>query len=283
MARMLLALLCLGATTIATPVLADGPPRIFVASTGIDSNDGSRGSPKRSFQAAHDAAAAGTTIVALDTAGYGALSITKSLSIVAPPGVSAFIPVPKTGSGIGINAPDAEVSLRNLIVEGSSTNIGILAESVRRLIIEDTSVQHVGAGIYFVATSSASLVVQRSSIRDASEGIIVTAAKPNIVVSGVISDTTILDSFNNAVRSWLQPEYAPGSTVKTLISRCILSNGYYVGISSDGGDVVLDGSTITNFQYASEITGGSKIYTRGNNTIYNNKDSGYPLTPLAPQ
>src|SRR4051794_5450669 len=57
------------------------PIKIFVASYGSDTNDGSRGSPKRSFQAAHDAAAAGGQIVALDTAGYGALSISKSISV----------------------------------------------------------------------------------------------------------------------------------------------------------------------------------------------------------
>jgi hypothetical protein len=45
--------------------------RIFVASYGNDANDGSRGAPKRNFQPAHDAVAAGGQIVVLDTAGYG--------------------------------------------------------------------------------------------------------------------------------------------------------------------------------------------------------------------
>jgi hypothetical protein len=43
--------------------------KIFVASYGNDANDGSRASPKRNFQPAHDAVAAGGEIVALDTAG----------------------------------------------------------------------------------------------------------------------------------------------------------------------------------------------------------------------
>jgi hypothetical protein len=43
--------------------------KIFVASYGNDASDGSRASPKRNFQPAHDAVAAGGEIVALDTAG----------------------------------------------------------------------------------------------------------------------------------------------------------------------------------------------------------------------
>ena len=39
--------------------------KIFVASYGNDANDGSRGNPKRDFQAAHDAVAAGGQIVVL--------------------------------------------------------------------------------------------------------------------------------------------------------------------------------------------------------------------------
>ena len=44
-----------------------------------DTNDGTRGAPKRNFQPAHDALAAGGQIVVLDTAGYGALTIDRSI------------------------------------------------------------------------------------------------------------------------------------------------------------------------------------------------------------
>lgn len=64
--------------------------KIFVASFGNDANDGSRGAPKRNFQAAHDAVAAKGQIVVLDTAGYGALNITKSIEVTVPPGINGF-------------------------------------------------------------------------------------------------------------------------------------------------------------------------------------------------
>ncbi len=90
--------------------------KIFVSATGNDANDGSRGSPKRNFQAAHDAVATGGSIVVLDTAGYGALNITKSVSVTVPPGVNGFITVSGSSNGVTINAP--VVVLRGLIVEG---------------------------------------------------------------------------------------------------------------------------------------------------------------------
>src|SRR3954469_4172564 len=78
------------------------PAKIFVASYGNDANSGSPTSPMRSFQAAHDAVAAGGQIVVLDTAGYGALNINKSVSVFAPPGINGFITV-TTNGGKAVN------------------------------------------------------------------------------------------------------------------------------------------------------------------------------------
>src|SRR3954468_24610775 len=68
--------------------------RAFVASYGNDANNGSRSAPKKTFQSAHDVVSDGGQIVVLDSAGYGSLTITKSLSVIVPPGVNGFITVP---------------------------------------------------------------------------------------------------------------------------------------------------------------------------------------------
>ena len=55
--------------------------RAFIVSTGNDANAASGctpAAPCRSLQAAHNAVDAGGEIVALDTAGYGPLVVTKS-------------------------------------------------------------------------------------------------------------------------------------------------------------------------------------------------------------
>src|SRR5215471_2418652 len=59
--------------------------RTFVSSAGSDSNTGancSLASPCRSFQAAYGVTSPGGEIVALDSAGFGELTITGSVSIV---------------------------------------------------------------------------------------------------------------------------------------------------------------------------------------------------------
>src|SRR3954469_4575241 len=92
------------------------PAKIFVASYGNDANSGSPASPKRAFQAAHNAVAPGGEIVALDTAGYGALTINKSVSVIVPPGVTGFVTISGPGIGITINAATTDVvSLRGLV------------------------------------------------------------------------------------------------------------------------------------------------------------------------
>lgn len=142
--------------------------KIFVASIGNDANDGGRATPKRSFQAAHDAVAAGGEIVALDTAGYGAVSITKSVGIVVPPGVSGFITVAGTfASGVTVNAGTTDtVTLRGLIVEGPGSDkggSGIKVTKVGALVVEDTTIQDFQEGVYFTGSVNSRLVVRGSA------------------------------------------------------------------------------------------------------------------------
>jgi hypothetical protein len=144
---------------------AQTPTKIFVASYGNDANDGSRGNPKRNFQAAHNAVTAGGQIVVLDTAGYGALNISKSLTITTPPGVNAFVTTTLGNSGISISvAPTDIVTLRGLIVEGgaskSSTSFtsgyGIVCGSVGSLVVQDCTIRNFYSGIFFFPDNNTS-------------------------------------------------------------------------------------------------------------------------------
>jgi Right handed beta helix region len=98
---------------------AHAGPRAFVASSG--SNGGAArctmNNPCRTFQAAHDAVDAGGEVVALDTAEYGSVIVTKSLSILGSPGAIAIITV-ATGSGVVVATPGINVVLRNLNITG---------------------------------------------------------------------------------------------------------------------------------------------------------------------
>src|ERR1051325_6432172 len=70
--------------------------KTYVSQTGSDSNTAancSRGSPCRNFSAAYSVTNAGGEIVALDSTGYGALTITKAISVTAPAGIVATVQV----------------------------------------------------------------------------------------------------------------------------------------------------------------------------------------------
>jgi hypothetical protein len=70
--------------------------RAFVASYGTDVNTAancSLASPCRGFAAAATVTDANGEIIVLDSAGYGPVTITKSISIIAPAGVYAGITV----------------------------------------------------------------------------------------------------------------------------------------------------------------------------------------------
>src|SRR5215472_3720025 len=67
--------------------------RSFVSGHGADTNNCALAAPCRSFQRAHDQTNSGGEIAVLDTAGYGSLIISKSITITNPGGVEAGITV----------------------------------------------------------------------------------------------------------------------------------------------------------------------------------------------
>jgi hypothetical protein len=109
--------------------------RTFVASTGLDANPCSISAPCRSFCAAVAHTDINGEIIVLDSAGYGAVTITKSVSIIAPPGVYAGISV-FSGNGVTIDSPSAKVVLRGLSINGQGGNVGIFVRAASAVSIE---------------------------------------------------------------------------------------------------------------------------------------------------
>ena len=72
---------------------AVGVQRTFVAANGSDAHPCSLAQPCRSFAAAIANTDPNGEIIVFDSAGYGVVAITKSVTIAAPPGVYAGITV----------------------------------------------------------------------------------------------------------------------------------------------------------------------------------------------
>jgi hypothetical protein len=96
--------------------------RTCISGVGDDANPCSRTAPCKTFAGATSKTAAGGEISVLDPGGYGAVTITKSISIVSE-GSEGSIRASGT-NGIIINAASTDiVNLHGLLLEGAGTGI----------------------------------------------------------------------------------------------------------------------------------------------------------------
>ena len=276
--------------TLATLGLASAPAfaqftKIFLASTGVDSNDGSRASPKRTLQAAHDAVAAGGELVVLDTAGYGALTITKSVSVVVPPGVSGFITVSDANAnGVTISAGASDsVTLRGLIIEGGakSAGDGVLVTSVGSLFVADVTVRNFSEGLFVLSTVSANVVVRSSAFRNNVYGVDIESSGPNVAITALITDTEVSGASYSAF--YVNRSYTSSSSHLTTTRCAVNGAGYAFSAYGATAQIVADGCSVTGAGTVFSINNQATIYSRGNNTIFGNGSLGSTPTSLAGQ
>src|SRR5262245_33822857 len=119
--------------------------RTWVSSLGNDANDCNRSTPCKTFQRAHDNTLALGEISVLDPGGYGAVTITKGISIINDGVGEAGALVSGGLNGITINAgPNGKVSLRGLTIKGIGFGggNGIVFNSGNSLTIENCVVRN---------------------------------------------------------------------------------------------------------------------------------------------
>src|SRR2546421_11235729 len=107
--------------------------RTWVSGVGDDANPCSRTAPCKTFAGAISKAAVGGEIDALDSGGFGGLSINKSITVDGAGNIASIL-VSGT-NGININAAGSTVTLRRIEITGitgaglrgiSATAVGVL-------------------------------------------------------------------------------------------------------------------------------------------------------------
>jgi hypothetical protein len=195
--------------------------RTFVSSLGNDANDCNRLTPCRTFQRAHNQTLSLGEITVLDPGGYGAVTITKGISIINDGVGEAGVLVSGGLNGITIDAPATEaVSLRGLTVKGIGFGggNGIVFNTGKSLTIENCAVRNltgvgaIGFGIKFFPNSTSSLNVSNTLVAD-----------------------------NELAGFWIRP--VGFGTVRVLFNRVELYNNGSLGIYVDGGAAAA-GSTL---------------------------------------
>lgn len=296
---------------LAATLLLSGPvfaiaQRTFVASSGVDNPLCSIVSPCRGFAAAIAATASGGEVIVVDSAGYGSLTITTPVSIIAPAGVYAGISVLPGTDGVTINAGPGEVVLRGLTINGQGGANGIHVVAGGSIHVEDCIVANLSnAGVFIEGGAEVHLlrVIARGNGAD---GVLVTPATATALLV-TVSDSVLKDNGHTGLFVFTT---TAGSAVHATVSRVTASRNASSGfaINSNGtgtahvaiadclstlndGDglfvaganatALLSGSTITKNQQPNIFLGvGAVVLTAQNNALSGTNDlGGGTLTP----
>ena len=241
-------------------------PRTFVASTGSDANPCSLVLPCRAFAHALTQTDAGGEIVILDSAGYGPVTIGKSVSITAPPGIYGGISVGAGQNGVDINGAGIKVALRGLRINGAAgSNDGVRFLAGAELRIERCAIENLGGvGIEAAAPGA------RLSVADT----VVSANGSGVLVTGVdIATFDRLTSERNAGDGlFLLRTGGPATGVLALVVDSVFaSNGANGVLMFQGGAQAFMGAT---FERTSFLDNGRALPGASNFRVHGTSGAG---------
>jgi len=300
-----------GAAVAAALLAASGPvagagQRSFVSTSGVDNPTCSITSPCRGFNAAITATAPGGEVIALDSGGYGQMTITKSLSIIAPPGVYAGISV-SVGDGVSIlTVPTDAVTLRGLTINNVGMGArGIFFNGAGRLFVSDVTITgFLFEGLRMNPLAPSEIVVERSAISrnggrgisiESGAGVDIKAVMDGLHVhhntEGIFTSNTLSMTIRNSVISrnaqtgvGVFPQVAGSNTQVTLISTEIALNGgrgVWAGDPNGAAAVTIDDCTIVGNNTGIDTTNAAQVRLAGTTISRNATGIAYAAGGLA--
>ncbi len=216
--------------------------RTWVSGVGDDANPCSRTAPCKTFAGAISKTAAGGEIDVLDPGGFGAVTITKAMTIDGGPNAGGILNSGVNGINVSAGVNDA-VAIKNLEIEG----IGTGTNGIRFLSGASLSLQNVriwgqaGAGVDFEPGGTSMLFIQETTIENcASHGVLV---KPG--ASGSASGTvTRLQAFKNL--TGLRVEDRSNISVINSVASNNANNGFIAVSSSAAANLFIESSIASN-------------------------------------
>jgi len=267
--------------------------RTWVSGVGDDANPCSRTAPCKTFAGAISKTASGGIIDALDPGGFGAVTITKPITIegngtlasVLSSGVQGIIVNITSGTG-------RDVILRNILIDGSGPTIGtnginfIAGDS---LTVEDCYItRYLTTGILFQPNSNAQLTVRRTGVYLSTIGIRATGigatglgpatASASISDSNIAKNGTGIQADQNS-KVTVRSSYVNGNTADGILgtssSSCSVlvdftvsaNNGTGVRSNGAGTEVQVNNSSITGNGTGVSSTNSGQICTYTSNRV----------------
>jgi hypothetical protein len=263
--------------------------RTWVSGVGDDVNPCSRTAPCKTFAGAISKTAAGGEIDALDPGGFGAVTITKAITI---DGTGTFASIlASLVNGIIVNAGANDVvTIRGLSINGFGNGLnGIRFLAGKALNVENCVIfKFTQNGVDFEPSGTSELLIKDSVIRDA--GLVGVLVKPvpstgsaraslqNVrlerSVSGIraednskvsIDGSVLSNNLNNGVRA-----LSNGAAVEVNVQGSLVANnGNGISSTNAGATVRLATNIIVNNNIGLLSTGGA-ILSFGNNRVAGN-------------
>ncbi|MDX6679322.1 MAG: hypothetical protein QOE31_3374 [Solirubrobacteraceae bacterium] len=252
--------------------------RTWVSGVGDDANPCSRTAPCKTFAGAISKTATGGEINVLDSGGYGAVTITKAITIKARGNTAGVLT--NAANAINVNAGASDrVTLRGLDINGLGTaSNGVRINSGKVVRIEQSEIfGFATAGVSFASTTAnARLIIQDTSIQNNPDGNGVSVAPAAAGASTTIRRSEIDDNYNGVVA------VSSGQTAIVNLFRSEVTdnvNGVYsLGALADirigSNDISGNGAGLL-----SQTSG--KITTFGNNHVTGNTVDGNPTNSAA--
>ncbi|HYR89151.1 MAG TPA: hypothetical protein VE422_34060 [Terriglobia bacterium] len=232
--------------------------RTWVSGVGDDVNPCSRTAPCKTFAGAISKTAAGGEISVLDPGGYGAVTITKSITISGDGTLAGILNAGQIGVIVNAGANDV-VTLRNLSIHGAGTGTdGVKYIAGRMLVVEHCNISGYQSHAIDVAlTAAGGLIVRDTTMTGGATGILMTTT------SGTLTGVAQNVSIRNAA-----------SGVHTLAGAIHVFDSVITGSSSyamfaEGGIISLENSLVVHNNIAVQAQANATIRL-SNNDFYDN-------------
>lgn len=266
--------------------------RTWVSGVGDDANPCSRTAPCKTFAGAISKTAANGEINCIDSGGFGAVTIVKSITIDCGAALGGVLNSGTNGVIINAGVND-KVTLRNLVIHGAGTGLnGVHILNASLVVLSNITIAaQAGAGINFQPATISNLIVEQALVRNnGTHGIYF---KPNLGISAKLhaSNTSLIGNASAGLRvddggvafisdSVAQANgtngvlaYASGAaSTKIMMERVVSTGNISNGVMANGANASVAMSNVTvagNGVGVYSLSGGA-LLSYGNNGSFGN-------------
>jgi hypothetical protein len=234
----------------------------WVSGVGDDVNPCSRTAPCKTYAGAISKTAAGGEIRTLDPGGFGAVTITKAITITGDGTLASILAAGSNGIIINAAATD-KVFIRNVSLQGAGTGLaGIRFLNGGQLTVENVTIDgFTGNGIETSPTVAADVYLRNVRISKVNHGVSLTSTGPFLVAS--LDNVSILNPTGSGVT---QSSNGIGTTITNSVIASAGTSG--VAITAGNGFINIDSSSILNSNTGINATSGTIRIS--NNNLYGN-------------